>query len=168
MVVDGNEATYWASKFDETNEPVALTVNLGSKSYIDDVRIDWEFPAKSFAVYASTDGQQFTEIYSNSVNIQSTTHVVLGGKTATALKIVMREPHAVHGRLEGRNLYGIASVGVFASQLETVVEDCVVAAKTKDARDKFFLSRASEFDPVSGAALDNELISLEVSRQPWT
>ena len=166
MVVDSNEATYWASKFDDTDEPVALTVNLGSKNQISDMRIDWEYPAKSFAVYASSDGQTFTEVYSNSVNVQKQTHIVLGGKTATALKIVMREPHAVHGRLEGHSLYGIASVSVFANQFETVVEDCAVAAKSKDARDKFFLARASEFDPVSGAALDNELISLEVSRHP--
>merc|ERR1719361_2033647 len=80
MVVDGNEATYWASKFDATNEPVSLTINLGTKSYIEDMRIDWEYPAKSFAVHASTDGQTFTEVFSTSVNVQSTTHVVLGGK----------------------------------------------------------------------------------------
>merc|ERR1712241_522741 len=120
--------------------------------------------AKSFAVYASSDGQTFAEVYSNSVNVQKQTHIVLGGKIATALKIVMREPHAVHGRLEGHSLYGIASVDVFSSQLATVVEDCAVAAKSKDARDKFFLARASEFDPVSGAALDNELISLEAAK----
>ena len=164
MVVDGNEATYWASKFDATNEPVSLTINLGTKSYIEDMRIDWEYPAKSFAVHASTDGQTFTEVYSTSVNVQPTTHVVLGGKTATAIKIIMRAPHAVRGRLEDRSLYAIASVGVFASQLETVAEDCAVAAKSKDARDKFFLSQAAEFDPVAGAALGNELVSLEVSR----
>ena len=80
MVVDGNEATYWASKLDDVDEPISLTINLGSKNYIEDVRIDWEFPAKSFAVHASTDGNDFYEVYSNSVNVQSTTHVVLGGK----------------------------------------------------------------------------------------
>jgi len=164
MVVDGNEATYWASKLDDISEPVSLTINLGSKNYIDDMRIDWEFPAKSFAVHASTDGKTFSEVYSNSVNVQSTTHVVLDGKAATALKIVMRAPHAVHGRLEDHSLYGIASVGVFANQLATVAENCAVAAKSKDARDKFFLSRAAEFDPVAGAALNNELISLEAAK----
>ena len=168
MVVDSNEATYWASKLDDVDEPVSLTINLGSKNYIEDMRIDWEFPAKSFAVHASTDGNLFHEVYSNSVNVQSTTHVVLGGKAATALKIVMQAPHAVRGRLDDHSLYGIASVGVFATQLATVAEDCAAAAKSKDARDKFFLSRAAEFDAVAGAALDNELISLEVSRQTST
>ena len=117
---------------------------------------------------ASIDGNDFYEVYSNSVNVQSTTHVVLGGKAATALKIVMQAHHAVHGRLDDHSLYGIASVGVFATQLATVVEDCAAAAKSKDARDKFFLSRAAEFDAVAGAALDNELMSLEVSRQTST
>ena len=168
MVVDGNEATYWASKLDDINKPVSLTINLGSKNYIEDMRIHWEFPAKSVAVHASTDGTTFHEVYSNSVNVQSTTHVVLGSKAATALKIVMQAPHAVRGRLDDHSLYGIASVGVFATQLATVVEDCAAAAKSKDARDKFFLSRAAEFDPVAKAALDNELISLEVSRQTHT
>ena len=166
MAVDNNEFTYWASHLDETT-PVALTVNLGSKTSIEDIIIDWEFPAKSFAVYTS-DGDQFTEVYSSSINVLAETTVKLGGKTATALKIVMREPQPVHGKLDGHSLYGIASVGVFSSQLDTVVENCAVAGKSKDARDKFFLARASEFDPVSGAALDNELISLEVRGRSWT
>ena len=160
MAVDSNEATYWASKLDA--EDVALTVDLGSKSHVEDMRIEWEYPAKSFAVHVSVDGQHFTEIYSTTVNIQSLTHIVLGGKTAKAVKIVMRAPHAVQGQLEGRSVYAISSIGVFANELSSVVEDCAVAAKSKDARDKFFMSRASEFDPASGAALDSELLSLEV------
>ena len=161
MAVDNNEATYWASKFDETDE-VALTINLGSKSLVEDMQVDWEFPAKSFAVLVSTDGQHFTEIYSTSVNILSTTHISLGGRTATAVKIVMRAPHAVQGHLEGHSLYAISSIGVFANQLGSVVEDCSTAAETKDARDKFFMSQVSEYDQSSGAALGNELQSLEV------
>ena len=161
LAVDNNEATYWASKFDEPDE-VALTVDLGSKSHVEDMRIEWELPAKSFAVEISTDGQHFTEVYSTTVNIQPSTHIVLGGKTATAVKIVMRAPHAVQGQLEGHSVYAISSIGVFANELGSVVEDCAVAAKSKDARDKFFMSRASEFDPASGAALGSELVSLEV------
>ena len=165
MAVDGNEATYWASKFDDTKEPVALTIDLGGKSNIQDMRIDWEFPAKAFTVLVSIDGKKFAEAYSTDVNALKSSRLPIG-RSASAVKIVMREPHAARGRFEGHTLYGIASVSVFANQLETVVEKCTIAAKSKDARDKFFLSRVASFDPVSGRALENELPSLEVIAQP--
>ena len=161
MAVDSNEATYWASKLD-TKEPVTLTVDLGGKTSIQDIRIDWEFPAKSFIVSVSLDGKHFVDAYSTDVNVLKASRVPIG-RAASAVRIVMREPHAAIGPLEGHSLYGIASVSVFANQLETIVQKCTTAAKSSDARDKFFISRTSEFDSASGRALEKELMTLEVS-----
>ena len=118
MAVDGNEATYWASKFDDTKEPVALTIDLGGKSNIQDMRIDWEFPAKAFTVLVSIDGKKFVEAYSTDVNALKSSRLLIG-RSASAVKIVMREPHAARGRFEGHTLYGIASVSVFGGDRTT-------------------------------------------------
>ena len=161
MAVDSNEATYWASKFDDIDKPVTLTVDLGAKSQIQEMKIDWAFPAKAFTVSVSLDGKEFTDVYSVNVNILKTSRVMIG-RSAAAVKIIMREPHALYGRHESHKLYGIKSIALFANQLATIVEECGTAARSNDARDKYFLSRVSDFDPASGRALDSELPTLEV------
>ena len=54
--VDLNEASYWASKFDEAG-PVELSIDLGSERQLTAMQISWEFPAKAFAVSLSVDGE---------------------------------------------------------------------------------------------------------------
>ena len=157
--VDLNEASYWASKFDEDG-PVELSIDLGSERQLTSMRISWEFPAKAFAVALSDDGEHWSEVFATSVNVESVTSLALGGRRASKVKLVMQEAHPLQGAFSGHVLYGVRSVTVLAPRLSTVVDDCATAAKSKDARDKYFASFVSEFDPAASQALQGELPAL--------
>ena len=73
----------------------------------------------------------------------------------------MHEPHPVYGKFEGHSLYGIKSISLNAQQMKTVVDECAKAAKSSDARDKYFLSYAKEFDPYPAKSLRSEVPLLE-------
>ena len=64
-------------------------------------------------------------------------------------------------RFQGHQLYGIKSVAVYADRLSAVVSDCATAAKSSDARDKYFLSYVTESDPFPAKSLRSELPALE-------
>lgn len=168
MAVDDNEASFWASKFDETKDPVTFTIDLGGSHTLQHAELSWEFPAKSFAISLSTDGEHFREIYSTDVNVLMTTYVPLDNMPATQVKIAMREPHAVYGRFQEHAVYGIKSIALYAPRLQAVVENCGNAAKSTDARDKYFLSYVGEFDPSPAKALQSELPLLEAAKVSLT
>ena len=63
---------------------------------------------------------------------------------------------------KGHKVYGITDLTISAAGLQAIVEDCATAAKSHDARDKYFQSFAGEFGPCSSKALRSELPSLEV------
>jgi len=161
MAVDGNAASYWASKLDDVKEPVTFSIDLGETEILDSMEIDFEFPAKSFAVSLSTDGTHFIESFSTDVNVLKTTRIPLGGKIASKAKLIMHEPHPVYGKFEGHSLYGIKSISLNAQQMKTVVDECAKAAKSSDARDKYFLSYAKGFDPYPAKSLRSEVPLLE-------
>ena len=55
--IGGDAASFWASAQDPSETtPVDLTIGLAAASHISSVEIDWELPAKSFEVQASTGG----------------------------------------------------------------------------------------------------------------
>jgi len=85
MSVDGH-ATYWASSFDPVL-PVELSVELGSATPLQEASIDWEYPAKAFSISASTDGNQWNEVYSTDVNNLHRTRIPLGGILASRVKV---------------------------------------------------------------------------------
>jgi hypothetical protein len=62
----------------------------------------------------------------------------------------------------GHTVYGISELALSATGLQATVEDCATAAKSHDARDKFFQSFVGEFGMCSSKALRSELPSLEV------
>lgn len=96
---------------------------------------------------------------------------------------VRLQPHPLHGRFklqalvrvrscfasatyrfEGHVLYGIRSVSVFANRLQAAVIDCGIAAKSADARDKYFLVSAAGFDASSAKSLKAELPASEAAQ----
>ena len=70
----------------------------------------------------------------------------------------------VFKRFQGHTLYGIKGISVFANGLLAVVSECGKASKSSDARDKYFLSTASEFDDSPAKAFRSELPALEAAR----
>ena len=67
-------------------------------------------------------------------------------------------------RFQGHLLYGIRSVSVFADRLRAVVTDCGKAGKSADARDKYFLLSATEFDVSTTKSLKAEMPALEAAQ----
>ena len=161
--VDLDEATYWASKFDESG-PVELSIDLGSMRRLESIKISWEFPAKAFAVSVSGDGEHWSEAFVTSANIDNSTAIALGGQHASKVKLVMLEAHPLYGVLGGHMLYGVRSVSVLAPRLDAIVDECTMAAQTKDARDKYFAVFASDFNPAASQALQGELPALTAAR----
>jgi len=161
--VDLNEASYWASKFDEAG-PVELSIDLGSERQLTAMQISWEFPAKAFAVSLSVDGEHWSEVFATSVNLESLTTIALQGDRASKVKLVMQEAQPQQGTLLGHALYGVRSVSVFAQRLNTIVDDCATAVKSKDARDKYFASFVSDFDPAASQGLQGEMPALMAAK----
>ena len=56
--------------------------------------------------------------------------------------LVLRQVHATEGVLGSHALYTLRSFKVMAPQRSTVLEACAVAAKSGDARDKYFAAAA--------------------------
>merc|ERR1712048_675313 len=123
--VDENDASFWASKFDEAGA-VTLSIGLADQA-LSEATIAWEFPAKAFSVSVSADGEHYSNVYSTDSNVLSTTTVPLGGARGTSLKITMTEAGA--GGFQGHSVYGIRSVSVSAPQLTAVVGDCGAALR---------------------------------------
>ena len=67
-------------------------------------------------------------------------------------------------RFQSHLLYGINAISIFADGLRAVVSDCAKAAKSSDARDKYFLSSASEADVSPATAVRSEMPSLEAAK----
>ena len=61
-------------------------------------------------------------------------------------------------------MYGIRVVSVYAQGLRAVVSDCGKAAKSADARDKYFLTAANEFDESPAKSFRSESPALESAR----
>jgi len=162
--VDSNEASFWASKLGDTAEPVTLTIDLGAEASVSSVSIDWEFPAQAFAISTSADGEHFAEAYATDSNVLSSTVAALGGAVATKLKITMYRPHPTHGSFDGHSVYGIRSLAVYSAGMNMIVEECAKAAKSADARDKYFQVYVGEFDPYAAKALASELPALEAAK----
>merc|ERR1719277_1423054 len=158
-VTDLSEASFWASG--ASAGPVSLTLDLGAERSLDSLKIYWEFPAKSFTVSVSVDGERWIEKYATTTNVLRRTKLAMGGTLASRVKITMQEAHPTLSVFQGRALYGVASISVLASRLDATLADCASAAATSDARDKYFVVSASDFDPSAASALRKVVPSLE-------
>lgn len=91
MAMDGQMKTFWASKFDDTTEPVEFLVDLGVVHNLKNMDIFWEFPARSFSVSLSTDGEHFNEVFATDANVLHTSRMALGASSARKVRIMMKE-----------------------------------------------------------------------------
>lgn len=154
--ISGDATSFWASA--SSSAPVDLTIGLAAASHISSIEIDWELPAKSFEVLASTGGA-YQVLYSTQTNSMNKTVVVADGVSASSIQLRMKEPHPVWGAAGGEFAYGVRAVRVVGSSAAVVVQDCGEAAASEDARDKFFLVSVPEFDSslAAGAKASAEL-----------
>jgi hypothetical protein len=183
MAVDGR-ATFWASRLAPVSSE-ELLVDFGSPAKLQTAEITWEHPAKSFAVFVSEQGTHWVEAFATDINVLNTTRVQLGHRFATKAKVgslarsaavcgthcfcafcqvVMYEPHPVYAKLHGRSLYGIQSLSFAAARSQTGVEDCTQAEKSTDARDKYFLVAAGNYDAYPSKGLRSELPAFDAAR----
>lgn len=78
------------------------------------------------------------------------------------------QAHPTLGRHQGRQLYGIASFIVRGPRTTTTVKECEEAAKSSDARDKYFTVSVPSATVGGGAQLWGELPALEAWHAPQT
>lgn len=161
-ILDGRDATFWASAFD-TVEPVVLTIDLGIHAHLMSAEIVWEYPAQDFSVSISEDGERWSEVFSTDTNIVKVTSFRLDSSPAKLVRLTLRATHPVHGTSNGRRLYGIRSFSLFALGMHSVIDVCDDAAKSADARDKYFSVEVASFDMSAAEALKSELPSLAAS-----
>ena len=91
MAVDGSPGTFWASKLDDTKGPIEFIIDFGEEQQLQFIDIDWEFPARGFAVSLSVDGDHFNEAFATDANIVNHFRSGLGSKLARKLRITMYE-----------------------------------------------------------------------------
>lgn len=160
MAVDGSSNTFWASALDAEG-PVELIADLGEKRRLNTASLEWEFPAKSFIISVSVDGEKWTEVYATDNNILSSNTISMGSVSASKVRVVM---HEAVGAFQGHMVYGLKDLALYTDRLQTIIEDCSLAAKSVDARDKYFETYVAGFAPCSSNALRSELPSLEAAQ----
>lgn len=161
--VDFDDASFWASKADEAN-PVEFIIDLGEERNIDVLKITWEYPPQAFSVSSSVDGERWVQAFATDMNMESVTRTPLRQAPARKVKVAMQKPHVLYGTSSGQSYYAIKSITMTAPRLRAVLDDCATAARSKDARDKYFPSYVSEFDPSLLAALQAELPPLAAAK----
>jgi len=157
--VDSDDATFWASQLGEAG-PVIFTLDLGEVRDISLMKISWEFPAQSFAIAASLDGKQWSEVFSTTVNVGKASHIPLSSIAASSVRVEMKSPHPVDGALAGKPLFGIRSLAILASRSSLALDDCAAAATSADAGDKYFAVSVSHADSGASGALRAEVPAL--------
>lgn len=152
--VDGKDTTYWASNADP-QEPVELTIDYGHDVKLKGINIDWEYAPKGFKIESSGDGAHFQPLAVVDRNEEWTFKRDFANLSVKKLKITMTETHPKLGKAEGSNhlYYGIQNLKTMSDNLNLTVKNCEEAAQAHDARDKWFLSEVSEFNPCANSKL---------------
>jgi len=118
----------------------------------------------SFSVETSADGSTWAEVFATTINMEKITRIPLGLSAVSAVRVNMRSPHPLYGKISGHSVYGISTISVKTTSVKPVLDDCSAAAESKDARDKYFLSYTSDFDSSSLATLQAELPALQAAK----
>ena len=72
------------------------------------------------------------------------------------------QPGRALGSFDGHSIYGIKGIAALGSQMTTVVRACAEAARSVDARDKYFMTYVPSFDSSPAKVWASEVPSLEV------
>ena len=160
LAVDGLASSYWVSKLGE--EAATLSLDLGEMAHASLLDVDFEFVPSAFAVQVAGEAAEWRQIFATDSNVLRHVKIPLDASVPlSAVKLVMQTAHPTLGILGGQKLFGVRSVKVMANLLKPVLEPCAAAAKSTDARDKFFAVAVNTFDPQAAAALEAELPALE-------
>ena len=160
LAVDGLASSYWVSKLGE--EAATLSLDLGEMARASLLDVDFEFVPSAFAVHVAGEAAEWRQIFATDSNVLQRVKIPLDASVPlSAVKLVMQTAHPTLGTLGGQKLFGVRSVKVMANLLKPVLEPCAAAAKSTDARDKFFAVAVNTFDPQAAAALEAELPALE-------
>jgi len=122
------------------------------------MKIDWEFPASSYAVAIFSENQ-WTEVFAMSGNVVKTSRIPLG-LTASKVRLDMKEPSPSTGVAADHPAYGIKSVVLLSPRFRGSLGECADVSQSKDARDKYFAIPVSDFDPAFSTALQAEIPAL--------
>ena len=99
----------------------------------------------------------------NSIEINYRTFHYEGTQQVKMIRILLTKPNPKLGSIDGHMLYGIQGVYLKSHRLRPNVEQCVVAAGSDDARDKWFLVEVTEFNPCRNPSLDKPPPMLETA-----
>ena len=162
LAVDGVASTYWVSKMDEA-DAVSLLLDFGEPVHGSVLELDFEFVPSAFSVQAAeASSENWLQIFATDSNALKHVKIPLASaKPMSAIRLIMKEAHPTLGTMGGRKLVGVRSIRLLTRLLQPVLEPCAAAAKSHDARDKFFTVAVSGFDPQAGAALAAEMPALE-------
>ena len=162
LAVDGVASTYWVSKMDEA-DAVSLLLDFGEPVHGSVLELDFEFVPSVFSVQAAeASSENWLQIFATDSNALKHVKIPLASaKPMSAIRLIMKEAHPTLGTMGGRKLVGVRSIRLLTRLLQAVLEPCAAAAKSHDARDKFFTVAVSGFDPQAGAALAAEMPALE-------
>ena len=162
LAIDGVASTYWVSKMGEAGD-VTLLLNFGEPLRGSVLDIDFEFVPSGFAVHvAGARPGEWLQVFATDANVLKHVKIPLdAAKPTSAVKLVLQTAHPTLGVLGGHKLFGVRSIKVLTRLLQPVLAPCAAAAKSPDARDKFFAVAVNAFDPKASATLAAELPALE-------
>ena len=161
LAVDGVASTYWVSKMDEA-DAVSLLLDFGEPVHGSVLELDFEFVPSAFTVQAAeASSETWLQVFATDSNALKRVKIPLVAKPLSAIRLIMKEAHPTLGTMGGHKLVGVRSIRLLTRLLQPVLEPCAAAAKSHDARDKFFTIAVNGFEPQAGAALAAEMPALE-------
>ena len=125
-----------------------------------EIHLAFEFVPSAFAVQTLGESGKWIDQFATDANILPTVRLPVATGAAYGVRLLMSKAHPTQGVLGGHSLYGVRSFKVLSPSMRAVLEPCAIAAKSSDARDKYFAVGVGSFDPAPGVALRSELPAL--------
>ena len=143
-------------------DAVSLLLDFGEPVHGSVLELDFEFVPSAFTVQAAeASSETWLQVFATDSNALKRVKIPLVAKPLSAIRLIMKEAHPTLGTMGGHKLVGVRSIRLLTRLLQPVLEPCAAAAKSHDARDKFFTIAVNGFEPQAGAALAAEMPALE-------